>query len=306
MIDIIVPDSEKLHSSEWEQARAAVDAAGYAMQTVADYKATLTVDDLDPVADASLIEAAKVLPGDDQRLRSDPGDPKQYPATRKSDGAEVILYGMRRDSHEVAVWTLLRSLPLSPPLLPVIHDGIETPSLFVVALDASCLTGTYIYPGGFETGAHVWRAHRFWFELHAFLHSHNIAVQCMDEWFCASNFHERTDPEYRPCYLYFHESRLLRSKEERLPVADAPAKSFRHAPAPPEWTAPAAAAGQTFDPFKSDMFCLGSFIRNDAKNRGTMTPELETLCNKLQMRSPDDRIDAAKALELFNSICDSA
>ncbi|KAI9345861.1 hypothetical protein DFJ73DRAFT_777920 [Zopfochytrium polystomum] len=295
MLDLIVPDSEKLDLSEWEQARPAIEAAGYAMQTVADHKATLAVDDLDPVADAALIEAARVLPGDDKRLRSDAFLPKQYFATRKSDGADVILYGMRRDSHEVAIWTLLRGLSPPPPLLPVILDAVPTPSLFVVALDAASLSGTYIYPGGFDTNEHVWKAHRFWFELHAFLHSHNIALRCMDDWFSASNFHERTEPEYRPCYLYVHEARLLPSKDSRLPIADAPNTTFRYVPAPPEWSS----AEEPFDPFKSDMYCLGSFIRKDANDRGTMTPELETLCNKMQMSSPDDRIDATKALELF-------
>ncbi|KAI9348447.1 hypothetical protein DFJ73DRAFT_835202 [Zopfochytrium polystomum] len=276
------------------------------MQTVAEFKANSLAHyassdhPLDPVDDAHLIEANRILPGDDLRLRTHPHLPKLFTATRKSDRQPVTLYAALPRSPEVEIWKLLHSLRPRSPLVPDILALVPSATLFVVVLDPDTLQGDLIYPGGFDTPAHVLAFLSFWFELHAFLHSHNISLRCLDDWFITSNFLERTEPDYRQCYLYFHQARLLDSKSAQLPRSDVPPPNlFRANPEPPEWRN---STSDSFDPFKSDMFCLGSFVRGKAEGYGIMTPELASLCSKLQMPDPEDRIDAAKALSIFRGL----
>ncbi|KAI8848340.1 hypothetical protein BC829DRAFT_216878 [Chytridium lagenaria] len=176
---------------DWVHVRDAIEAKGYRMPTLADYKRKAVEGEDDP----EWLAQWKVLPEDELKIWN-AGYDSRYFSAKKSDGVRVVLKLLKHGSQELKVWNVLKQVA-SPTVFPKVLDLISTTYHDVVILEETFIVGTYIYPGGLDCLEDLIVAYRFWIELISVLHYHNISLRVLDEDLIAGNFLKRSDPNYK-------------------------------------------------------------------------------------------------------------
>ncbi|KAJ3109916.1 hypothetical protein HDU96_007059 [Phlyctochytrium bullatum] len=278
---------------DWVNVREAVEAKGYKMPTLAEYKKQVIGDETDP----KWLEKWKILPGDELKLSIAFYHDRCFSATRQSDGLSILLRLLTHGSQEHSVWKALKDVPAGTPIVfPPVLDIINTPTHDVLVLDGTYSAGTYIYPGGLQTFEDMVVAYRFWIELISVLHASNISLRVLDEDLVSSNFLQRSDPGHRTCITNLEYAVKFESNEP--PMVTGIPEGVRYHNHFPKW----AEENSPYDAFKCDVYCVASYILYDLKGREMSSEPLEALCKKMTTENPNDIPSASQALAEYNSI----
>ncbi|KAI8848341.1 hypothetical protein BC829DRAFT_216896 [Chytridium lagenaria] len=66
----------------------------------------------------------------------------------------------------------------------------------------------------------------------------------------------------------------------------------------PEWSK----TGTSYDAFKFDVYCVGSYIFGDLRGREFNAPELESLCKKMTAADPKDVPPSSEVFKQYNNL----
>ncbi|KAI8847304.1 hypothetical protein BC829DRAFT_247086 [Chytridium lagenaria] len=283
------------HYDDWVKVRDAIEAKGYVMPTLADYKRKTVEGEDDP----AWLAKWKVLPEDETKIWNAGYDAYYFIATRQPDGVRAGLKLLKHGSQELKIWNVLKQVS-DPTVFPKVLDLIETTYHDVLVLEEGTMVGTYNYPGGLKCLEDLIVAYRFWIELLSVLHSHNISLRVLDEDLIAGNNFKRSDPQYRGSIKNLEYAVIFDANKP--PMISGLPPIIRYRMDVPEWSK----TDVEYDSFKFDIYCVGSYIIRDLKGRKFDAPELESLCTKMTAADSKDIPSASEILKEYNTLFPSS